>query len=175
MEAPSKYPSPMRIMHWFMAFLLLAMIALGWRMSELDGEDLMRMKLYELHKSFGVTLLALVLLRLAIRLASALPKLPDGINPFEAKAAKLAYVLFYILMIAIPVSGYSMSTLFGFPVKWFGYELPRLLAVDKILARDVAEWHEIMAYSLLALVIAHVAGAVKHKIKDKINLLPRMW
>ena len=68
-----------------------------------------------------------------------------------------------------------MSTLFGFPVKLFGMELPKLFLVDRILARDVAEWHEILAYSLLAMVALHIAGVVKHKVFDKVNLLKRMW
>ncbi len=175
MSHKNSYPSAMKTMHWFMAFLLLSMIALGWYMSELEGEDPLRMPLYDLHKSFGITLLILVFIRITIRLFSTKPELPSQIKPLEARSAKTAYVIFYALMIAIPVSGYTMSTLFGFPVKLFGMELPKLFLVDRILARDVAEWHEILAYILLAMVALHIAGVVKHKMFDKVNLLKRMW
>ena len=175
MQANDSYPSAMKILHWFMAFLLIGMIALGWYMSELAGDDPLRGTLISLHKSFGVTIFILVFIRIAVRLSSVKPKLPEQIKSLEACIAKFGYAVFYFLMIAIPFSGYKMSTQFGFPVKLFGLELPKLFPIDKIAARDVAEWHEILAYSLLAMIGLHVAGVVKHIVIDKVNLLKRMW
>ena len=124
MQNVSKYPKPMVALHWIMAIVILGMIACGWYMAELEGEDPLRPVLYDLHKSFGVTALVLVLFRIVLRFSSEKPSLPESFSKLEIKAANAGHVLLYVLMVAVPLSGYAMSTLFGFPVKWFGLELP---------------------------------------------------
>lgn len=174
-ENTGKYPSAMKVMHWFMAFLLFAMIAVGWYVEDLDKAEPIRAPLVLLHKSFGITLLFLAVLRIVIRLRSPKPALPAGVKPIEEKAAKTTYAFLYALMVIIPITGYSMSTLYGLPVKWFGYELPKLLPVDRDLGATVRELHGILAYGMLALIGLHLAGFLKHLVIDKINLLKRMW
>ncbi len=174
MDPVAHYPRFMVALHWLMAVVIFGMIGSGWYMSTLSGEDTLRPLLYDLHKSFGVTALFLVILRLFIRVRSPKPALPASFKPLEVKAAHAGHGLLYLLMIVVPVSGYAMSTMFGFPVKWFGVELPKLLPVDRLLARDVKELHELLAYTLLAVVAVHVAAVIKHKVLDRVNLLPRM-
>jgi cytochrome b561 len=164
----------MVLLHWLMAVVILGMIACGWYMSELEGEDPLRPLLYDLHKAFGVTAFVLVVIRLLVRFTSRKPALPNSFRPLEVKAAATGHALLYVLMIAVPLSGYAMSTLFGFSVKWFGLELPKLLPVDRLLARDVKEMHELFAYSLLAVIAIHVAAVIKHYLFEKVNLLSRM-
>lgn len=171
----NQYPLSMRAMHWTMAILLIGMLAMGLYMTDLERADPMRMVLYDTHKAFGVFLLILVFVRLAIRMASVKPALPDAIKPHEALAAKSAYVVFYGVMIAIPVTGYSMSAFAGFPVKFLGMELPRFLPIDRGLSGLAGELHEWLAYVLIAMIGLHILAVIKHIVFDKVNLLKRMW
>jgi len=171
-----KYPVAMRFLHWFMAVIIISMIILGIFMGGVDKENPLRMQLYNIHKSFGVTVIFLFVLRVAVRLASSakIPKLPKQISQTEVRFAHLGHFAIYALMFAVPISGYAMSNSYGYPVKWFTIEMPKLFADDKEFAALASQAHEFLAFSLLALLIFHVAAVVKHRIKDKVNLLERM-
>jgi cytochrome b561 len=161
-----KYPLILRFFHWLMAFMILAMIAVGWYMHEL-APDSIKYDLYGWHKAFGMLILAFVFVRLLVRFVSKIPALPQGISPIEQKIAKLGHLGLYCLMLFIPIAGYVMSSAAGKDVNFFGLLLPNLIGENEVIKEIAGEVHEILAYSLLALVGLHVLGTLKHRFFDK--------
>lgn len=172
---PERYPLLMRILHWTMALLILGMIAAGLYMTSLPEEDPSRMQIYGLHKSFGVLVLLLVFVRVLVRLRSTVPPLPEKIPQTEAVLARLGHFVLYLLIFAVPLAGIAMSNSFGYPVEFFGLALPFSFPENKEIASLFAEAHELLAFGLLAIVGIHVLAVIKHRVKDHVNLLSRMW
>ncbi len=162
-----KYHILMRIMHWLMAILILGMIAVGWYMVGLQKDAPIREVLYFIHKSFGVTVLFLVILRVILRLFTTVPALPDSIPVLERKAAHLAHYSIYLFMFIVPITGYMMSNMFGRSVSWFGITMPQVFASNRELGGFAREMHEILPYVFLAVIFLHAAGALKHRFFDK--------
>jgi len=176
-KSSDKYHISLRIVHWLMAVMILGLIVLGWFMQGLDKDVSYRNDLYGLHKSFGVTVLFLVVLRVALRISTVIPPLPETLPKFIRKVAHLVHHIIYLFIFAVPISGYMMSNMFGYGVSWFGISLPKLFSPNKEIGGLAHEAHAILPYMLLALVTLHVAGAIKHKFfeKDKRNdVLKRM-
>jgi cytochrome b561 len=172
--AELRYPFFIRLLHWTMAAIVVTLIAVGWTMSGLPREAENRGFLYDLHKSFGVLILLLALLRVSARLRSRIPPLPP-FTPYEKILAKLSHYLLYALLVIIPIMGILMVNGFGFEVPFFGLTLPRVFPLNRELAGLAKEVHEVLAYSLLGLVALHVAAVIKHWYIDRVNLLGRMW
>ena len=167
---PVKYPLALRILHWSMALIILGMICAGWTMVSLDDRVPAKFELfYPWHKSFGMLILMLVLVRLATRLRAATPSLPEGLAAWEARAAKIGHIALYTLMILVPLMGYSMSSSFtqSDGVFFFGVNLPELLPKNDARFAVFKALHRYLAYTLLTLVVLHVAGALKHRFLDK--------
>lgn len=162
-----KYSLVMRIIHWSMALIILGLIAAGYYMEGLPKEDPNRDVIYGLHKSFGVLILILVVLRFVIRLRSAIPELPRGLSNFVKKSANFAHYLLYILMFVVPLLGYAMSNGFGHEVELFGVPLPEIFPENRELGGFAHDWHIYLAYTLLAVVALHAAGAMKHRFFEK--------
>ncbi len=163
---PEKYPVSMRLMHWLMAICLLGMIASGWYMSGLDGDAPNKYDLYPWHKSFGVLLLGLILLRIIIRLKSTLPEIQNTIPGNEQMLAKVAHFLLYALMLLVPLSGFIMSDIGGRDIYFFGIPLPDLLDTNKPISGFFHTIHSYIGYVLLSVVVLHIAGAMKHRFMD---------
>ncbi len=171
-----KFNTVMRWLHWLMAFGILGLITLGYVMKEVKLDRELRAELYALHKSVGVMLLGLVVLRILVRFCSRIPPLPSGISPLDQRLAKTTHGLLYLGMITVPLSGFIMSMAGGHGIVFFGYRLPDMLATDKKLARLAHEVHELLPYVLLGVIALHVAGALKHRFLDapENDVLPRM-
>jgi len=170
-----KYPLLMRALHWLMAVVILGLIALGIYMSDLPKEDPSRMDLYNLHKSFGFTILVLFFVRLGVRLKSKIPELPSAISASDQKLAKAGHHTLYLLIFAVPLVGVMFSNFYGYGINFFGLvEIPPFFPKNTDLAEFTGETHGFLAYGLLALVGVHVLGALKHQFIDKVNLLKRM-
>ncbi len=164
----TKYPLTSRMLHWLMAALIIFMLALGSYMTEfLSKESVNRSEVYNLHKSFGVMVLILVLIRIINRLFKTPPALPSSISPLEKNLAHLGHFALYILMLLTPISGYLTSVSFGFPVHFFGIELPALVEKNFDHGKIFAEAHEVLSYSLLAVVIIHILAVIKHRFFDR--------
>ncbi len=172
-----KYHISIRILHWVMALIILSLIAVGWVMAEYGEQLPNRMAVYNLHKSFGVLILILVAFRLVARITKGSPQMPEGIPSIVRKLARGAQALLYILIIAVPAVGYAMSNSFGYPVMLFGMPLPMLFPENKEIGKLLAEAHGILAYTMLVIVILHIAGAIKHRFFDKKenDVLDSMW
>lgn len=161
-------------LHWAVALLICAAFPLGLYMHELPLSP-QRLRLYSYHKWIGITVLLLAVLRLAWRAGHRPPALLPGMPRWQEIAAHGVHHALYLLMLAVPLSGWLMSSALGFPVVWFGVlPLPDLVAKDKELGEVLKLVHEGLNYALLLAVAAHVAGALKHHFVDRDATLARM-
>lgn len=172
-----KYPAPMRVIHWLMAIGILGLIASGWYMADLDKSVSYKYDIYFWHKSFGTLALFAVALRLLIRLTSTIPGLPDGLHRHEKKLAHLVHFLLYVMMIAVPLSGFLMSDYGGHPIPLFNWVNFELLRDNKELAGFFWEIHTTIPFIFLGIIVVHVLGALKHRFFDKPenDVLKRMF
>ena len=169
-----KYDSTAITLHWLVALLIVIAFSVGHYMADLDLSP-WKLKVFAWHKWVGVTIFGLVLLRVFWRSTHAVPALPAGMNELMKKLSGLAHFAIYLLMLAIPLTGWLHSSAAGVTVVYFNaLTLPDLVGKDKELAHLFKEIHESLNWALLGLVILHVAAALKHQLVDKDNLLNRM-
>ena len=161
-------------LHWLIATLVVGMFLVGWYMEGLPlGPD--KIKIYNLHKSFGVMILALMALRLIWRLISPPPPLPAGMPGHERAAAAASHTLLYLLILAQPVIGILHSNAANFPVVVFGlFSLPALTGPSEALKNALGAAHYWVAWAILGLVCVHVAAALRHHFLLKDGILRRM-
>jgi cytochrome b561 len=169
-----RYKAPAIVLHWLIALLICVAFPLGLYMSDLAlSPD--KLKLYSYHKWIGITVLMLASCRVAWRLTHTPPPLPDGIADWQRRASQAVHGLLYLLIFAIPLSGWLMSSAEGFQTVWFGVlPLPDLIGKDKALGDVLTEVHETLNFTMLALVVLHVAAALKHHFIDHQPFLQRM-
>jgi cytochrome b561 len=161
-------------LHWVIALMILGTFALGLYMHELPLSPT-KLKLYSYHKWIGVTIFALVLFRLAWRLGHRPPPPPPSMPVWQHHAASAAHLALYLLTLAIPVSGWLMSSASGFQVVYLGMlPIPDLLGKDKGLAEQLKQAHEFLNIVMFAVVVLHVAAALKHHLMDRDDVLSRM-
>ena len=162
--------------HWTIAVLILTNIALGLLHDPVGGSAGALM--IGLHKPIGITVLALTLGRIAGRLTHRPPPLPVTVRPWERGLAHATHFLFYLLMLALPITGWLFVS-YGarkYPIEFFGLgHVPWLpVAQDKAAAHILNERHETLAWIAVALFALHLAGAVKHHFLDKDDTVARM-
>ena len=178
-QAIDKYPTSLRVLHWLRALLIFGLIAVGWTMTSLDDEMAEKFgELYPLHKSFGLLVLLIVLVQIGIRALSRLPG-PADLPTHERVLSQVVHVAIYALLLIVPLMGYAMSSTFAHSdgVTFFGLHVPELLPKNDTAFRVFQLLHKVLAYTLLGLVVLHVAGALKHRFVDKnpkADVLPRM-
>ncbi len=161
-------------LHWVVAFGIFGTFSLGLYMHELALSPT-KLKLYSYHKWAGVTIFLLMLVRLTWRATHPAPPLPDHMPRWQRLAAHSIHHLLYLLILAIPLTGWLMSSAKGFQTVWFGVlPLPDLLDKSKELGEALSEVHEALNFGMAALVVAHVGAAVKHHLVDRDNVLARM-
>lgn len=168
------YTATAKALHWLMAVLLFGLLALGFYMHDLPLSP-EKLQLYSWHKWAGVTAFLLVLFRLAWRITHRPPALPESMPKLMQIAAHAGHLLLYALMIAIPLSGWLMSSAKGFQTVWFGVlPIPDLIGKDKALGALLAEVHELLNIGFIVVLIGHIAAALKHHFIDKDDILTRM-
>jgi cytochrome b561 len=168
--------------HWTMALLIIGMLAFGLYLKQLPQTDPNLFQLYQLHKSFGFVVLALAAFRLIWRLANPSPKLPAEMPALEKLAAHLGHIGLYVLIFAMPITGWFMvsASPWGIPTVVFNVlPIPHLPYPESLGTKEQAEaffmiLHEYGAYLLIALVIVHIAAALKHHFIAKDDTLKRM-
>lgn len=169
----AKYPASIRVLHWLMAIIIVTLICVGLTMEDLPKGDPLRDTLFALHKSFGVTIFLLLVLRVILRMRLGVPALPQVIPATERLFATLGHYALYLFMLIMPLSGFLMTNSFGFPVKFFGVELPKLVGTNKDMGHFYNEIHEIAGYTLIGVITLHVVAVIWHRIKG-VNLLERI-
>jgi cytochrome b561 len=168
------YTATAKTLHWLMALLLIGLFSLGVYMHELPLSP-RKLQLYSWHKWAGVTAFLLVALRLAWRLAHRPPALPEAVPRLARRAASATHGLLYLLMFAIPLSGWLMSSAKGFQTVYFGVlPLPDLLAKDAALGDALLQVHFSLNMLFAVLVTGHAGAALKHHFIDRDDILARM-
>ena len=194
-QTPSRYTKTAIILHWLIAIFIALMFVLGWYMAELPKEapkqmayDLFDLGVYtwqvaeeisprtfyfNLHKSLGLTVLALIVLRILWRITHTPPAALSSYKAIEKKVATATHHSLYLLMLAVPVTGLIMAINSKYGVKWFGIDV--IAGLDNKPVRDFFECtHEFVGIVLLVLIGIHLLGALKHKFIDKDDTMSRM-
>ena len=185
MTLPERYTSPAIVLHWTIAALIAANLLLIWTV-DWWPEDWAR-PVIDTHKSIGITVLGLALLRLLWRATHRPPPLPADYPRWEKSAAHAAHLALYAVMLALPLSGWLHDSAWkdaaGHPMKLFGLiPWPRIgivmdqpAAYKELLHDRFGAAHRWLGYALYVLFVTHVAGALKHQWLDRHRELQRMW
>ena len=167
MNQGKKYPGSMRALHWIMAILIFGQIFVGWYMTPYKQSNLID-QLYVWHKSFGLLIFLLVIIRMTNRWRSNPPELPNTISSLDRKLAHIAHRSIYFFIVLIPITGYILSSTFKYSsgITFFGIDIPELLPKNDTAFAVFDRMHTILAYTMLAVLTVHVAGVIKHRFFD---------
>jgi cytochrome b561 len=175
MSPSDRYTRTAVVLHWLIAALLLVEVAQGWWMQEIPKQPPgMRAEQFNLHKSFGLVLLALVLVRIGWRLLHAAPPM-QRVARWQLIAARTNHTILYVAMIALPLSGYLGSVFSGYPIKWFGFTLPAWGTANPAIKDAMSNLHLIVSWLIVACTALHIAGAFKHELAGEGVLARMAW
>lgn len=181
-----RYTSVAIALHWLIALAILLQLASGlWMVDALPEQEtqMLAFQVYQWHKSLGLTVLILTLLRLFWRLTHRAPPLPPGMTAWERLAAKSTHVLFYVLIIALPLTGWVLvsASKLGLPtLYWNLFQWPHLplggMAAEAKAALEerFGTIHEFLAYATIGLLVVHIGAALKHHLVNRDDVLARM-
>lgn len=170
-----KYTKTAMLLHWLIALLIIAGFSLGVTMVDIPGLTPTKLKYFAWHKWLGITVLGLACARLLWRLGHKPPPYPMDMPLWQEKVSALVHGLLYVLIFAVPVSGYLYTTISGVPVVYLGlFEIPSLFAADPELKPLFKQLHYVLNVTLLAAVSLHVLAALKHHFIDRDKILKRM-
>lgn len=159
---PQRYTRIAIALHWLLAAALIYQLALGWWMLDVPKSPPgLRAGWFNWHKSIGLTLAAVVLLRLAWRLAHPMPA-HAGVPAWQRNAAEASHALLYACMLLIPLSGYLGSAFSGYPVRYFGMVLPAWAGAWPAGKQFMSALHDGAVWLFMGLVALHVAAALWH-------------
>lgn len=174
-DAQPEWSGTLKCLHWLMALLIVVLCAMGWWMQTLpNSPDKIRM--YALHKSLGLTLLALALMRLFWRLLlERAPPLPPFTPAWQTAAARCTHAALYALMLAMPLSGWLYNSAANFPLRWFWlFPVPALWGPDPQVKHWAAWAHEVGFWILALLFVVHVGAALWHHFRERDPVMHRM-
>ncbi|CDS50041.1 Cytochrome B561 [Polaromonas sp. CG9_12] len=168
------YASLAVLLHWTLAVLIIGMVALGWYMTEIE-DDPGSAWFFTLHKSIGLVIAGLVLLRLVWRLGHLPEPLPARLPSWQVNASRATHGLLYAAMLAMPTFGIVGSLLSKKGIVFFGLPLPRVFQANHDLAETFFNAHSFTTWILVVLVSLHVLAGLKHLVIDKDGVFQRMW
>ena len=172
--AGRRYNGAAQALHWLTALLMFAVLPLAWVMVAVTRDYPSRDALFTLHKSIGMTILALTIVRLVWRGANSVPAFPGKISRWETVPAKLSHWLLYLILLVMPISGYVLSTASGHPVTFFGlFEFPSL-PQNKLLAQLAVDIHLLTQWVVYALIALHILATTWHILLRRDAVLDRM-
>ena len=170
-----RYTTAAQGFHWLSALLMIAILPIAWHMTMLSRDDPARETWYTVHKSIGLTILALSVLRVIWRASHPPPALPGSMARIERLLATASHWALYAVLFAMPISGYLLSAGGGHPVSYFGlFEIPSVVPPSKDLARAGLTVHLVGQWAVYAFVLLHVAATVWHVVQRKDGVLDRM-
>jgi cytochrome b561 len=170
-----RFTLPAIVLHWLIAILITATFALGFTMVDIPGITPTKLKYFSWHKWLGVTVLGLACLRLLWRLTHPAPAYPVSMPVWQKKAAHGLHALLYVLIFAVPASGYFYSLAAGVPVVYLGiWPMPVLMEADQQLKPILKQVHYVLNTLLLACIVVHVLAALKHHFIDRDGVFKRM-
>lgn len=166
----AKYPLSVKLFHGLIALLMIATLIVGWQLE--DDRSLMG-----LHKSLGVAVFVLAVLRVVnrIRTKNAIPRSVNAIGSMKYFAEKTVHGLLYVVMLGVPLMGWLTSNAFGYPASFFGlFNLPTLIGKNLDLAEKLGGLHGLGANVFVVLLALHLLGAIVHLVANKENVFKRM-
>jgi cytochrome b561 len=163
-----------QLFHWVMALGVLANMGIGLIAEEMALSP-QKLKLFLLHKSIGMTILGLAILRLGWRLLQTVPLMPSGMRAWQRRVSAVSHTLLYALIFAMPLSGWMLNSAANVPLRWFGwFRLPAIAPTSEAW-EEAMEWlHVGLFYAFAALIALHAVAALKHHFVDRDAVLRRM-
>ena len=173
-SSPTRYSAVAQGFHWLIASLIVVQFTLGWTAENLPI-GIHKLERLDWHKSFGMTILMLAVLRLLWRLFNRPPELPAGMTGIEKKLARATHVLFYVLLFVMPLTGWTMSSAKNYSVSWFHqFTWPNLIGPNEQAFNLLRSTHDTLSWLLFALALLHILAALKHHFWNKDDVLKRM-
>jgi cytochrome b561 len=169
-----RYGAAAQALHWLIALLIVVQFVLA-RMAAHLPLGARKLALLAEHKSFGMTVLVLTVFRLAWRLKNRPPPLPADMHRVERLLARVTHLCFYVLLFAMPLSGWLMSSAKNYSVSWFGaFTWPNLIAPNEAAFKYFKALHHLLSDALFAIASLHILAAFKHHFWNKDDVLVRM-
>ncbi|MDB5945322.1 MAG: putative cytochrome [Ramlibacter sp.] len=169
-----RYGRPAITLHWLLAVLMIGMTGLGWYMMTIEKQP-QGPWYFDLHRSIGLVVFVLVLLRVLWRLGHRPAPLPAAVPRWQVTLSSITQYLLYACMVVMPVTGFVGSSYSKAGVRFFGMALP----VWAVPSRATAAWffsvHSITVWILVGLIVLHAAGGLKHLLIDRDQVFQRMW
>ena len=163
-----------QLLHWLVVLLILTTGTIGLLMGDMRASPT-KVEIYALHKSLGLTILALAVLRFAWRMYAGAPRPPPDTPRWQDRFAAFTHWLLYALLFAIPLSGWAFNSAAGYPLQWFKlFNVPRLVARDADLRQFAGDMHEWLFWLLVAVALLHAAAALYHHFILRDDTLARM-
>jgi cytochrome b561 len=171
-----RYTHTAIVLHWLIGLAVFAQIGLGlWMIGIPKSPPGIRAYWFNVHKSIGITIGLLVLVRLAWRLAHRPPALPMSLRPWQRAAAKVSHYALYVCMVVMPLSGYLGSSFTKYPIKYFGMTLPHWGWDAPHLKDLTSQIHFVTVCIFITLIVLHVAAALKHRFVNRDGVFERMF
>ena len=163
-----------QLLHWLIAAGIATAMLLGWIMVNMPN-GAAKFQLYAIHKSLGITILALVLLRVVWRWINVVPTMPETLSSREQKLASAGHMALYALMLLMPLSGYVLNSAANFPLNVFGLvQIPNLTPASETLAEVASVTHLTLFWVFAAVLVTHIGAALRHHFVLHDNVLRRM-
>jgi cytochrome b561 len=175
-SVPAVYSGGSRFLHWIIAALiLLGLIPIGLTMVSLE-DGMLKNFLYEVHKSFGMIVFTLAVMRVVVRVAQGFPPLPDSMPEWQKIAARATHLALYTLIVTVPVLGYTGTAMCCAPVSLF-WTIPIPISVERNLeqAEIVLAWHKSAVFLMAGILALHVGAALWHRSVRRDGVFGRMW
>lgn len=172
-SSDSRWGSIAQWLHWLMALAIIGNGILGLIMVDMS-RGMTKLNIFAIHKSIGLTVLALLILRVCWRMLDRKPR-DEPMPRLQSIAAHATHGVLYLFMLAIPLSGWIYNSAHGYPLQWFKwFNLPALMEKNETISEIAGETHEILFWVLVAVLVAHVGAALVHHVFERDNTLLRM-
>lgn len=174
-HTPTRYCRAARLLHWLTVLLVFTTIPAGLVMVQEGLPRALQDGLFLYHKNIGPIILLLVLLRLAVRLISPPPPLPESLPALQAMIARAVHWLLYLLLVALVISGTLRVQAGGFPMEVWDPLLGGMFGKDEALAKSASGLHDLLKSVLIFVIAAHVGAAALHGLVKRDGVFSRMW
>ena len=176
-----RYPAIQRLIHWVVGLIVIGVLCggliiytLGYKgVVDTFGQDMTNM-IYKYHKTFGIVALALMIVRVIVKIRMGKPDYATPLTTFEKAASGSVHGLLYVCLIAMPILGWLATGASGYPVEFFNWTLPPLIGKDKELGETLYMLHGYVGFAILFLLFMHIGAALMHGIVKKDGVLQRM-
>jgi len=167
--APTRYSLTQRLLHWLIAVLVLVLLAIGLTFWTLGYDGIVARfgnettnLLYKYHKTFGILVFVLMIVRVALRRVSPPPAYAPPLTSTERVVSRATHLLIYLLLLGMPIGGWLATAAGGYPVQFFDWELPGLIDKNEALSERLFQFHGIAGLILTVLLVLHMGAGLRH-------------